>query len=751
MRDEVTRITTFISRSKIAAAVGRQRGGQFYPVATILLGIAVSCSIAGSRRASAAESTGRAPTSTAAAADPIENLKPGEWYEVPGSHLEAVAASEAKFPWLRGGIYGITACWAGGAFDTQRDRLYLGPGGGHAGYNGNEIYAFDLHDLKWHRLNDPDPVIPGTEYTDLNKAPFAMHTYDGVEYLPPPTDRYVVVGGWGTPRTYALDPDHPEHWEVYADHGTGRTGDICAYDPVSQSLWLSTPTTAGKFSQWDPLTHRWTLRLSSSPDPTYYETADVDAKRRLFVSCGHGKVKTWHLEPAPGGIATNEIKTTDGTEIVSHSSPGFCYVPLIDKFVGWASGPDVYTLDMDTKRWTRHPPAPTNTVTPGPPDQWGTFGRFRYVPSKNVFVVYNSVKQNVFIYRLTADRPNVITGVEATLIRDKVETNLAAAAIAVQARYADGSSKNVTGEASYFSLDPAIAEVNVQGRGVVRGVAQGKARIRAVYSDPAFRRGYSSEVSLDVDDILRDSTLDSMQTSFRRLTIVAGDSYRLETTGSYTRGSDHFSRRTTDETKWTSADPNIASVSGGMVKATGHGGPVAITATCGGKSDTTEVTVIEKPVIQRISFQVQDASPRQGWKAESGQRYSDTRGFGWLNIDGMSTRDDRHSAHEMLLQRFNTVKDKQFKIKVPPGQYLAHISMGDVDYGAVPFEDWVALGGEKLIYYQGHANNSAAKVVQAEDDGLTFTVNGPINYLIVAPVGIDLDKYANDGPIDNGR
>jgi hypothetical protein len=103
------------------------------------------------------------------------------------------------------------------------------------------------------------------------------------------------------------------------------------------------------------------------------------------------------------------------------------------------------------------------------------------------------------------------------------------------------------------------------------------------------------------------------------------------------------------------------------------------------------------------------------------------------------------------LQRFNTVKDKQFKIKVPPGQYLAHISMGDVDYGAVPFEDWVALGGEKLIYYQGHANNSAAKVVQAEDDGLTFTVNGPINYLIVAPVGIDLDKYANDGPIDNGR
>ena len=65
----------------------------------------------------------------------------------------------------------------------------MGPGGGHGGYHGNEIYAFDLNDLKWHRLNDPDPVIPGTEYTDLNVAPFAIHTYDGVEYCPPQTGR----------------------------------------------------------------------------------------------------------------------------------------------------------------------------------------------------------------------------------------------------------------------------------------------------------------------------------------------------------------------------------------------------------------------------------------------------------------------------------------------------------------------------------------------------------------------------------
>ncbi|MGA2035703.1 MAG: hypothetical protein ABSG68_25930, partial [Thermoguttaceae bacterium] len=149
----------------------------------------------------------------------LDNLKPGEWCEVPNSRLDAVAAPQAKFPWLTGssGIAGVVCCWCGGAFDSQRDQLYIGPGGGHNGYNGNEVYAFSLRDMKWRRLNDPYPIVKG-ESTDPKLAPFAMHTYDGVEYIPPPFDRYVVVGGWDTPDTYALDPDRPDRWEVYPGH-----------------------------------------------------------------------------------------------------------------------------------------------------------------------------------------------------------------------------------------------------------------------------------------------------------------------------------------------------------------------------------------------------------------------------------------------------------------------------------------------------------------------------------------------------
>ena len=682
---------------------------------------------------------------TIAVGDPLQNLKPGEWFEVPNSHLEAVAASDKKFPWLSGGIGGITQCWAGGAFDSQRDRLYLGPGGGHAGYNGNEIYAFDLNDFKWHRLNDPDPVIPGTEYTDVNKAPFAMHTYDGVEYIPPPTDRYVVVGGWGTPRTYALDPDHPEKWEVYPDHGTGRTGDICAYDPIGGMLWLSTPSTNGKFLQWNPSTHLWTLRLGSSPHPSYYETADVDTKRSLFVSCGKGKVKTWTLRPTPQHVVAEEITTTGDIEILERASPGFCYVPLLDKFVAWANGPDVYTLDMENKKWTRQAPAASNKIIPGPADQWGTFGRFRYVASKNVFVVCNSVRQNIFIYRLTADKPNVITAVKATLIKNPIETNLPAAAISVEAIYADGSRKNVTEQASYFSLDSSKAEVDLHGRGVITGIADGVARIRAVYSDPAFKRGYSDELSIPIKDIVGQATLDSVQTNFPKLTLVAGDSFSLVAAASYTIGAQHFVRTCTDQATWSSDAPDGASVSKGMISAIRSGKPLTITASLNGKTATTQVVVVDAPVMERINFQLKDTPRRPGWKPDNGKPFTEQRGFGWLDAGSFTTRDDRDRAASVLLRGFVEAKEKRFKVKVPGGHYVVRIAMGDADYGAIPFNDWTALGAEKLLYDEGRRNSIATKIVHADDDGLLFTVKGKINYIVVAPVGVDIDKYADEG------
>jgi hypothetical protein len=243
--------------------------------------------------------------------------------------------------------------------------------------------------------------------------------------------------------------------------------------------------------------------------------------------------------------------------------------------------------------------------------------------------------------------------------------------------------------------------------------------------------------------------LESLQADAEKLTIVAGDSFPLKAAATFARGSDRFSRRVTGEAKWSSSDAKIATVSGGLIQTLNQPGRATIQAKFQDRTAPVEVTVCDRPVIQRIVFQIKDAAPRDGWLVDNGQKFSDEklgdgRGFGWLNTEGLATRDDRDRARAMLLKRFVKAKDKPFKVNVPPGKYVVRIAMGDADYGAVPFDEFTALGSEKLIWYEGRGNDVATNVVTAGDDGLTFTVNGSINYLIVAPLGIDLNKYAND-------
>ena len=280
---------------------------------------------------------------------------------------------------------------------------------------------------------------------------------------------------------------------------------------------------------------------------------------------------------------------------------------------------------------------------------------------------------------------------------------------------------------------------------MVKGLAGGKARIRAVYSDPAFKRGYAAEIELPVRSILPESTLDAVHAEFSKLTIVVGDSVPLHAVRSYSRRADRFEKSCGPEASWSSSATGIVNVDGGRVNAL-HPGSATITLTSGGKSDTIALTVVQTPVIQRISFGLKETPPRAGWLADNGKPFTAERGYGWIDPHDLSLRDDRNSAHHLLLKSFVTGKSQKFKLKVPPGQYSVRIAMGDHDYGASPFECYTAVGAEKLIYYEGRDNTIATRIATAGDDGFIFSVNGPINYLIVAPIGIDIEKYADDGP-----
>ena len=366
-----------------------------------------------------------ATASAAHAACPtdIASLASGTWCDAANSRMRDVA-----YKWPPGVIYtgngigveGVMDLWSGGAYDTRRDRLMVW-GGGHNGYGGNEIYAFDVNAQRWSRLYDP--VAPSrcvVSYSD--GSPAAGHTYGFVEYLPN-VDRFAAfeTGGWcqdgiGFSASWAYDPDPANaSWERWPDNPVAGYAQS-AYDPVTGRTWVKGNAGQCGLAEFDPLAKSWQVRSSESCY-SYYPTMVVDPERRLLIAIGEGRQWAWDISKS-GTLTRINLSTTGDQSIVNTSAPGLAYDPVSKKLVGWRGGADVYALDTGTMHWTKLPLAVTNAVTPTAANSNGTYGRFRYIPSKNAFVVVNRVDENVYFYKLstgggiappaTPNRPSVV-------------------------------------------------------------------------------------------------------------------------------------------------------------------------------------------------------------------------------------------------------------------------------------------------------------------------------------------------------
>jgi hypothetical protein len=359
---------------------------------------------------------------TSAGGGPLEDLQPGCWYEVPNSHLKDVAPD--------GWSANVIRPWCGGAYDTKRDRLVLF-GGGHGDYTGNELYGFDVNLLKWIRLTNPSASPTNCEDPYADGRPNSRHTYGGVVYLPPPVDRFWTAAGSisrcgncsGKTWMYNFDAIPAESgWSLQVSSlngkGIGGCGVASAYDPVSGCIYhfgnLGYGSALLKFNPQN-LSAPWSV-LNSSISGASYIMGDVDPVRRKFVlvggtAYGDTQPKTWVFDISNPNSVPNQVKlaTTGAREIEGKNAPGVAYDPVSDKIVAWSGGANVYSLDLDTKVWKKHTPAATNNVIPtNVSASGGTFGRFRYVPSKNVFIAVNNINENVYFYRLT-ETPSAVT------------------------------------------------------------------------------------------------------------------------------------------------------------------------------------------------------------------------------------------------------------------------------------------------------------------------------------------------------
>jgi hypothetical protein len=351
-------------------------------------------------------------------ANPVDSLPPGRWLEIPHSRLKALDPEDdpavnpnwpVEAPWHGvEGQSGVIDDWSSAAFDTARGRLAVW-GGGHEGYAGNEVYAFDIETLNWIRITNPsvDVTVTGTSlYTD--GQPRARETYNYLQYIPS-IDRMVSFGGGNlypccneTLETDAFD-FATLTWDTttYAPRPEfgGPFSSISAVDGATGHVWYvgEGPT---RVLEFDPLANQWTTHAEDYL--LLYRNAAIDPVRRAFVWSG-GQGDTIALDLDQPDLAPAVQPTTGDTEIEAAEFPGFVYDPVRGLFVAWAGGTDIYTLDAETWTWLRIPANPSNTVVPTPPNVNGTNGRFRYVPSKDAYILVNDVDDDVYFYRLPAD------------------------------------------------------------------------------------------------------------------------------------------------------------------------------------------------------------------------------------------------------------------------------------------------------------------------------------------------------------
>ncbi len=338
--------------------------------------------------------------SSEAAAQDLDSLEPGHWMEVPSSHLRDVVPVPEP-PGITGPS-SVMVAWSGGVYDSVRDRLVVW-GGGHGDYSGNELYAFDVDAGSWSVIWGPSPVIPPLDdtcrstYDDGNPA--SRHTYEGLEYIPTLDTMFAQGGslwcgpGGGDSLSWLFDFS-TNSWQQAADAPSTMLGVVTAYDPVTDHVFHQGQLA---FSEYDPAADSYTERGEVSAG--WWNSsmaAAIEPDRRLFVAVGGNMLRIWDLtswqltEPA-----------SSGGEAVIGARPGVDYDPVLGRIVAWGGGASLYSLDLDTMTWFEHAPAADNTVEPTEPPSQGTYGRFRYMPSNNAYVVVNSVDENVFFYKLS--------------------------------------------------------------------------------------------------------------------------------------------------------------------------------------------------------------------------------------------------------------------------------------------------------------------------------------------------------------
>lgn len=400
----------------------------------------------------------------------VAAMEPGSWKALAGTDMQQVCPAPGY------ACNAVMIAWSGAAFDTLHDRLIVF-GGGHADSPYNNVFVFDLPQMKWIRLtelpwtgevparfsdqrvencglypHDTPLAIPvdwmrepsvaegcvgkrpgdactvfalgqendstcvddgaGNPYCNVGyvrgemcddpalvaqldpQQPRSTHTYGNIAFSPSDGRFYILgsVGMWKTGQTgsarvsafdfttgtWARRADNP-----HTDYGTSATD-------ADGNIWYLSGSSVARYA---PATDTWS-DVTSETHGHYYGGAAVDTTRKVLGVTGDGvTVHTYAIGEA--GAPYTE-RATSGLDAALAQAPGFEYDAKLDRYVAWSGGRAVRYLDPTTWQWAS---VEGTGDDPGTQAQNGTFGRFRYSPSCNVYVTVASAETDVFVFK----------------------------------------------------------------------------------------------------------------------------------------------------------------------------------------------------------------------------------------------------------------------------------------------------------------------------------------------------------------
>ena len=378
------------------------------------------------------------------------------WVEVGSNAIEDVKPSPIPPGAL--GIQAVTRAWSGGTYDYEHHN-FLVTGGGHTDYAGNELYAFNLETLTWTRIWGPTPnadIVSGEVYNDGN--PSAIHTYDGVEYIPGwfggcffRGDGAVWQSG-GTDKSWILkfdDTTWVEKATILENRGDARM----VWHPDSGYIYHhSKGEIYSGFYAYDTSTNAWT-DLAPTGDAINWNKAASSGCINLADNCFYymGGGAGLNRVNITTNVSKTGIGTTGGSTIEGVTAAGLEFDTRLDSMVAWGGGQTVYIYHHDDSTWYTRSCTGAN---PGNDETNGTYGRFQYMPEYNAYCLVNTWSGYVYMLKLTEDvlavdtlwHDGPITPEQISLYLEITEDTISAVSAAVQYKE--------TGESDWIDAHP---------------------------------------------------------------------------------------------------------------------------------------------------------------------------------------------------------------------------------------------------------------------------------------------------------